>query len=146
MARPELNIDVNIPDIISLTAQLAQVLAEEADLLQEMRISEIAPLQQKKTTLTRALEIYKRMIEKDPTAIADADDDEREDLRTVLEVFDAVLHETYRRLLVARDVNQCVVEAIAGAVGEQSKNRVYDEKGSTEQDGRVLSVTLDKKI
>lgn len=143
--RTDRQVEINIPDIISLTARLAQILAQEADLLQEMRIKDVAPLQKEKTMLANALEIYKKLIDKDPGMLRAATEEEREDLVTVTQIFDAVLQENYRRLLTAREVNLKVVEAITEAVGESNKNPVYDETGAKDLNG-TFSVTLNKTI
>ena len=137
----------NVNDIITLTARLAQVLAQEADYLQEMRVSKIADLQKEKLLLTAALDVQKRQFEKDNTLMDDVTEQEREDLTAVIEIFDTILAENHRRLLMAKEVNQRIVEAITDVVTETSNNGVYNDKGTPDAPGRdSLSVTLNKTI
>ena len=136
-----------VNDIIALTARLAQVLAQEADLLQEMKVSKIADLQKEKLVLTAALEMQKKQLDKNPELIQGATEEEREDLRSVIGIFDTILAENHRRLLMAKEVNQRIVEAITDVVTEVSNQGVYNDKGAPDMVGRdALSVTLNKTI
>lgn len=144
---PSPQVVFNVNDMITLTAKLAQVLAQEADYLQEMKISKIADLQKEKLLLTSALELQKKHLEKDPYIMGHISPEEKEDLRTVVGIFDAILRENHRRLLTAKEVNMRVVEAITDVVTETSNQGVYNEKGAPDAVGRdALSVTLNKTI
>ena len=136
----------NVSDIISLTARLAQVLAEEADLLSAGDIKKVGELQKEKLLLTSALEREKKMISRNPEALQHVSAEDKQDLLSVMEIFNAILAENYRRMLVARDVNSFVVDAIGEVVNEATANSVYDKKARPDHVAREqLSVTLDEK-
>lgn len=134
-------------DIITITARLARVLAQEADYLEEMKVSKIADLQKDKLALADALTTIKKEVLKDPSILEDISDDEREEMRAVITIFNQILDENYRRLTVARAVNQEIVKAVTDVVCEHATNDVYDSKGSAH--GQVvnsLSLSLDKQV
>ena len=132
--------------VMLLTARLAQVLATETDLLSSMRVSEIEKLQKEKIMLVEALERQKRLIERRPELLATMSDDQALELAQVIEIFQAVMKENHRRLLIAREVNRKVVEAISDAVTEANQNQVYDKTGSPDISGGSIAVSLDKRI
>lgn len=138
---------VNVENVIVLTARLAQVLAEEADLLANMKISAIEGLQREKMLLAGALEKQKKLFDRFPSKLHDMDYEERERLEQIIEIFDSIMRENYRRLLVAREVNRKVVEAIAEVINEASSQASYNKKGLSEAgSAESLSVSVDKRI
>jgi tRNA/tmRNA/rRNA uracil-C5-methylase (TrmA/RlmC/RlmD family) len=137
---------VNVENIIVLTARLAQVLAEEADLLAEMRLSTLNELQREKLLLLGALEKQKKLFDRFPHKTHDIGMDERERLEQIIEIFESIMRENYRRLLVAKEVNRKVVEAIADAVSGSHSQALYDKHGMSGHSADSLSVTLDKRI
>jgi flagellar biosynthesis/type III secretory pathway chaperone len=140
---------INVDNIIALTARLAQVLAQEADYLSEMKVSEIEPLQKEKLILVAALEKHKKMIEHNPQWLDAVDPEAVEDLRQVVDIFNAVRDENFYRLTLAREVNHKIIEAIKEVALEDSRKKGYTASGESEPHmprDNVLSVTLDKKI
>lgn len=134
-------------DLIMLTARLAQVLAEEADLLESMKISKITDLQHEKQMLTGALDAMKKHISKHPELMEDLSDQEREDLESVIKIFNEILEENYRRLSMARAVNLRVVQAITEIVQDATKGDAYDRSGvSGKPVVDSVSVTLNEKV
>lgn len=134
-------------DLIVLTARLAQLLAEEADLLESMKISKITDLQNEKTMLTNALEAMKKHISKHPEIMDELSAQERDDLESVVKIFNEILEENYHRLTMARAVNQRVVQAITEVVQEATKGDVYDRTGITGKPTvDSVSVTLNEKV
>lgn len=134
-------------DLIVLTARLAQLLAEEADLLEAMQVSKIEKLQNEKIMLTNALEAIKKHVVKHPDMLEELSEQEREDLESVVKIFNEILEENYRRLTMARAVNQRVVQAITEVVQEATKGDVYDRSGVTGKPTiDSVSVTLDEKV
>lgn len=140
------NQELNISNIMALTARLAQILAHEADLLASMKVQEIEPLQKEKIWLTKALELQHRRIQKYPELLDFIDPEEREELRELVAVFDEIKDENHRRLMAAKEVNQRVVEAITEIVNQQSRKPTYTEEGVADQQSDALSVTLNKTI
>lgn len=138
---------INMVDVITLVARLAQLLAEEADLLAGMKVAKIEGLQQEKLLLVSALETQRKLLDKHPQMLDSISSQDRADLRSVIEVFNAVLEENYRRLLMAKQVNHRVVEAITEVVTESARSGTYNERGERgEADAKSLSITLNKKI
>lgn len=138
---------INVEDVITLTARLAQVLAEEADLLADMRLAGIEALQREKMLLARALEKQKKLYDRFPHKRDEIDGEERERLEQIISIFESIMRENYRRLLIAKEVNRKVVEAIADAVSDAAAQGLYDKHGAASvatQSG--VSVTVDKRI
>lgn len=147
MQEPDFNtrrLDANT--VMLLTARLAQVLAAETDLLSAMRVGEIENLQKEKIMLVEALERQKRLIERRPELLLTISDDQALELAQVIEIFQAVMKENHRRLLIAREVNRKVVEAISEAVAEANQHQVYDNKGAPDTSTGSIAVSLDKRI
>lgn len=137
----------SVPDIITMTARLAQVLASEVDLLQGMKMKEVAELQEEKRTLTSALEQQKSIVRISPEVMGSVSDDEKLELSQVVELFNTVLKENHRQLVIAREVNQRVVNAITDAVNEKSGNPVYTAYGTQQAPRNAgISVTLNETI
>ena len=138
---------VEIADVITIAARLAQILAEEADLLANMKVAKIEALQQEKLFLVNALEAQKKYFTKHPEDLDAISMQDRDDLREVVEVFNNVLEENHRRLLMAKEVNHKIVGAITEVVKEASMNQGYDEKGYTGLgETGTISVTLNKQV
>lgn len=141
------NPQIKVQDIVMLTARLAQLLAEEVDLLSDMKVSKIEALQQEKIFLTNALEAQRKLIDKHPHLIDTIPSQDKHDLEEVVTVFNNILEENHRKLLLAKEINHKIVQAITTVVKESSLSRVYDGKGITgAAPYTTLSVTLDKQI
>ncbi len=139
--------DVKIQDVITLTARLAQLLAEEVDLLSEMKVSRIEALQKEKLFLTNALDTMRKAAEKTPQFSETIPSQDRKDLQEVVDVFNSILEENHRKLLMAREVNHKIVQAITDVVKESTISRVYDLRGTSGNTPySTLSVTLNQTI
>lgn len=140
-------VKLKIQDVITLTARLAQLLAEEVDLLSDMKVSKIEALQQEKLFLVSALEAQRKLVDKNPHLLETIPSQDKKDLEEVVDVFRDILAENHRKLLLAKEVNHKIVEAITAVVKESSQSRVYDGKGVTGNAAfETLSVTLNKTI
>lgn len=137
---------IDVESIVALTVRLAQILAQEADLLAEMKIKDIEKLQKEKTSLLDALESQKRFIDRNPELIKQMTDEECLELAQIIEIFQTVMRENYRRLLIAKEVNMKVVEAISSVVKDATKNGFYDEAGRPELSTQTVSMAVDKRI
>ena len=147
-AAPEMDMEgTDINDIIAITVRLANVLAQEADLLEAMRIGDIAPLQQEKILLTHALEASHKHFKKHPEIMDAASEEEIEDLEHVVAAFEEIKQENHRRLTMARAVNQRIVQAIGDVVNEKRSKSAYTKKGRTAQpDVGNLHVSLNERV
>ena len=138
---------LKVRDTITLTARLAQLLAEEVDLLEEMKVAKIEALQKEKIFITNALEAQRKLVEKHPHLLETIPSQDKHDLEEVVEVFNNILQENHRKLMMAKEINHKIVQAITAVVKETSMSKVYDGKGYTGNQPYVtLSVTLNKKI
>jgi flagellar biosynthesis/type III secretory pathway chaperone len=139
--------EIKTQDIITLTARLAQLLAEEVDLLSEMKVSKIEALQKEKLFLINALDSIRRQAEKMPQFSETIPSQDRKDLQEVVDVFNNILEENHRKLLMAREVNHKIVQAITEVVREHTASKVYDVRGVNGlAPYSTLSVTLNQTI
>jgi hypothetical protein len=143
----ELQHELRIQDVITLTARLAQLLAEEADLLGNMKMKEIEKLQHEKIFITNALEAQRKLIDKHPHLIETIPAQDKNDLQRVVDVFNNILEENHRKLLLAKEVNHKIVGAIKEVVRDQTSNKTYNGGGMTHYASyQTMSVTLDSKV
>lgn len=138
---------VNLPDMIAIVARLAQLLAEEVDCLDEMRITDIEALQEEKRRLSRTLEMMKREVERRPEIKNSFAPEDVAVFHEVSAIFDEVLQENHRKLLVAKEINLRVVQAISDVVKEEVVRQSYNQRGNKGvMRGAVPSVSLNKTI
>jgi hypothetical protein len=141
------NESINVQDIISLTAKLAKLLAEEVDLLSDMKVEKIESLQQEKLFLVGALSAQRKKIEQNPQALETIPSQDKRDLEEVVEVFNTILEENHRKLLMAKDVNNRIVQAITAVVKQKAQKRTYNGKGVTGMNPyESASITLNTNI
>ena len=78
-----------VQDVITLTARLAQLLAEEVDLLGAMKVAKIEALQAEKLFLVGALDAHRKLIDRqNPHLLSETiPSQDRGDLREVVSVF-----------------------------------------------------------
>ena len=104
-------------------------------------------MQNEKLFLTNALDAQKRLIAKSPEMLDTIPSQDRNDLANVVEIFNEVLEENHRKLLVAREINKRIVDAVKSVVEDHSKRAVYDDKGvNGTSPYESLSVTLNQTI
>lgn len=136
-----------VQDVVMLTARLAQLLAEEVDLLGEMKIKKIETLQQEKIFLTNALEAQRKLIDRHPYIMDTIPSRDKKDLEEVAIVFQGILDENHRKLLLAKEINHKIVQAITEVVKETTQSRTYNGGGYTGMAAfNTMSITLNKMI
>ncbi len=139
--------DFRVHDVITITARLAQLLAEEVDLLGDMKVKKIEALQNEKNFLTNALEAQKKLIDRHPHLMETIPSTDRKDLAEIASVFEDILAENHRKLLLAKEVNHKIVQAITDVVKETTQSRTYNGGGFTGAASfNTLSVTLNQTI
>ncbi|TAE80633.1 MAG: hypothetical protein EAY76_05980 [Alphaproteobacteria bacterium] len=136
---------INLDVLKLLISRLAQILAEEVDVLESMEYERLGALQPEKRSLVDALEKQQRVLQRRPQARLNLDDDERDDLEELIMIFNEIMQENHKRLLVAREVNQRVVQAITELVQEQSRQGLYTNKGHHVDDPSV-SLSMSQSI
>jgi hypothetical protein len=126
---------------------LAQLLAEEVDLLGDMKVKKIEALQKEKVFLTNALEAQRKLIERHPYMKDTIPSRDKKDLEDVAAVFQNILEENHRKLLLAKEINHKIVQAITDVVKETTQSRTYNGNGYTGMAAfNTLSITLNKTI
>lgn len=139
--------NLKIQDVITITARLAQLLAEEVDLLADMKVAKIEALQQEKLFLVSALEAQRKLVDKHPSLLETIPSQDKKDLEEVVDLFKDILSENHRKLLMAKEVNHKIVEAVTAVVKESAQSRTYGANGLTgSAPYETLSVTLNKTI
>ncbi len=146
MVQEELEGMLDVEAVGNLTLRLAQLLAEEVDYLDTMRIQDIAKLHEEKIALIRALEKQQQLLQMRPEMMSNVSDASRERLHQVIGIFQQVLSENHRRLQVARQVNNAVVEAIKDAIQEHASRGIYSVRGTTQMSGEALSISLNNVV
>lgn len=148
LARETLNLDaesVNVDVLKLLLSRLAQILAQEADMLENMEISKLGSVQKEKKALVAALEKQKKLIGRRGQFLKSLEPEEEEELRELVDIFESILKENHKRLLIAKEVNAKVVEAIAELANEQAQKSFYTPQGERAGDPSV-SVSLNRSI
>lgn len=139
--------EIRIQDVVTLTARLAQILAEEVDLLNEMKVSKIADLQKEKLFLISSLEAQKKRLKENPGFSETIPSRDKQDLQEVIHVFNDILEENNHKLKVARKVNEKIVQAITSVVRDSTKSAAYGRQGTNGSSPfSSLSVTLNETI
>lgn len=146
-SKPQPVPDLRIHDVITLTARLAQLLAEEVDCLEQMKIKEIEKLQHEKIFITNALEAQKKLLARHPHLRETIPAQDNEDLKRVIDVFNNILAQNHRKLLLAKEVNHKIVSAIKEVVRDHTTSKTYGGDGMTHYAPfETLSITLNNKV
>lgn len=143
----EAPVKIDMQNIITVTARLAQLLAEEVDLLSEMKVSKIEALQKEKLFLIGALEAQRKLVDKHPYTVDTIPSQDKKDLQEVVDIFNTILEENHRKLLLAKEVNHKIVQAITHVVKENTLSKSYDDRGvNGAAPFEALSVTLNQSV
>lgn len=138
---------INTKDVALLTARLAQILAEEVDLLEAMKVRDIEKLQEEKLFLIEALETHRKILKQRPELSETIPSQDKHELRQVVEVFEDMLAQNHRKLQMAKEVNEHVVNAIRDVVIEKTQNPYYGNSGMKKMaQFESSSITLNKHI
>lgn len=122
--------DLDVYELMHVTARLRDLMQAEIEHLKTMRIKEMAALQEEKMQLTQLLEAYQRMVDARPELLHGINEEVREELRLLSDEFAAVVSENMKRTAVARAVNQRVVQAIIEVISDQQSPGTYTKNGT----------------
>ena len=140
------NGDVDLYELITVTARLKELLERETEHLKQMQVKELNSLRQEKEQLTSVMEAYQRLIAARPELISMLDEGSREELAELTEEFSRVVAENMRRTAVARAVNQRLVSTIMEVVTETQHAGTYNKYGSSRMPVNVpISLNLNQK-
>lgn len=144
---PKKNLALNGKDLALMTARLTQVLAEEVDLLEAMKVKDIEKLQEEKLFLIDALETHRKILRQRPELSETIPSQDKQDLADVVEIFEDILEQNHRKLKMAKEVNEQVVNAIREVVTEKTQNPYYSNQGIKRMAAfESSSVTLNQQI
>jgi hypothetical protein len=138
-------VPMDIHDLLGVTIQLKEILAKETEQLKQMKIKELGLLQAEKLRLTRLLQSYQAFIAANPGALNGLDEEMREELALETEEFTRIVDENYRRVAVARAVNQRIVQAILDVITEQQHAGTYTKLGIASAPNMAMSFNLNQK-
>lgn len=127
---PAMQADVDIYELITVTARLKELLSRETEHLKRMEVKEMAKLADEKQKLTKIMENYQRLIHQRPELVLALDADSREELGQLTQEFTRVVSENLQRTAVARAVNMRVAQAIMEVVTENQHAGTYNRNGS----------------
>lgn len=128
--QPAITGDVDVYELITITARLRDILVRETAHLKAMEIKEIAKLQDEKQKLTKLMDAYQKLIKARPELVRMLDEDSRAELAELSDEFSRALTENMQRTAVARAVNQRVVQAIMEVVTEANHAGTYNKYGT----------------
>lgn len=138
---------VDVQELLTVTSRLTALLYEEVRLLDTMQIGEAGALQHEKEALTKVLEAQKKYIETQPEVMDEISDEERTELKGVVDAFDEALQQNVRLVAVAKAVNQRVVQAVLDTLAEQNSSGAYTKSGvATNAPKQGISITLNQQI
>ena len=123
--------DVDIYELLTVTARLKELLSRETEHLKLMQVAELARLQDEKQRLVKTMEAFQRLIAARPELVRALDEDSRAELAELSYAFQRVVAENMQRVAIARAVNQRVVDAIMEVVRENQHAGTYNQRGST---------------
>ncbi len=136
---------LDIHDLLAVTVKLKDILSRETEQLKQMKVKEMGVLQQEKARLTKLLESYQSLLKANPKALGELDEEMREELEFEMEEFTRIVDENYRRVTVARAVNQRIVQAILDVVTEEQHAGTYTKQGVASAPNMALSFNLNQK-
>jgi flagellar biosynthesis/type III secretory pathway chaperone len=137
---------MNINELMHATLRLSDLMAEEATMLDTHRYGDIAKLQEEKLRLTGLLESYQHVMATDPNFLKSIDGETREELLLRTDDLAYNVEDTFRKVSVARAVNQRILQAIRDVMSEQHSPGVYGRNGAASLSGDVaLSMNLNQQ-
>ncbi len=137
---------MNANAMLEATQRLTALMAQESELLETRRYAEIAKLQEEKERLTATLESYQHVLASNPDFLKSSDLKMRESLIITADDLSVVAQDNFRKVAVARAVNQRVLQAIRDVISEQHAPTTYTRGGVTPTpDSLTLSMNLNQK-
>ena len=141
----------SVDGLIDVASRLITLLGRETALLREMKITEIAALQEEKLKLTRAYEARMRALNKSGDELAAIDQAIRDELRATVNRFEDAASANAIAVHAAQEANQRLMQAIVDIVTERrGRTEGYAADGTaTTGDARPregVALTLDERL
>ncbi len=141
--------DGRLGEVIRLSGQLAALMTEETELLREMRIAEIEPLQSQKAALAAAYASVLSAVGRRPEQIAEAPPALRQSLRDATRELQTALDQNMRAVIAAKTVNERLIRVVSDAIAEQrAPGGAYTANGvmpSSAEAAEPVSLSVDHR-
>jgi len=141
----------SVDGLIDIASRLITLLGRETSLLREMKIAEIAALQEEKLKLTRAYEARIRALNQNGDGLAAIDLAIRDELRATVIRFEDTAKANAIAVHAAQEANQRLIQAIVDIISERrGRTEGYGADGTaTATDPRPregVALTLDERL
>jgi flagellar biosynthesis/type III secretory pathway chaperone len=125
-----MNMQQRVDNLIDIITRLGEVLQQEMDLLRQMKVREIEPLQEIKDRLTDAYQARLNEIQKNIAAYQTLPPAARERLKRTNQKFREIVTNNMLAVSASRTANSSIVEMISEAVlAQQQQVRGYGADG-----------------
>ena len=111
-----MNPNVRAHELINVSESLIHVMTQEIELLKSGKVSEIAPLQEQKESLSGIYAAHIKQAVAEPGTFADVEPDTRVVLEQIAVKFQKIAMENANAVRAALDMNAKLVQVIADAV------------------------------
>lgn len=140
-------IAITMSAVIATRKSLADLLVEESQYMDNMQISKVDALQERKLKLTSLLERYTRYLAKNRILLENMTPEEKTEMKAVNDYFQKAIRVNYEKLLVARAVNKAIVTCVTGQLVKGNSNQIYNRTGVMYNTYRApVSMTLNRVI
>jgi flagellar biosynthesis/type III secretory pathway chaperone len=141
----------SIDGLIEVASRMITLLGEETLLLRQMKISDIAALQDEKLRLTRAYDARMRDLNQNGGELNAVDQAIRDELEATVNRFDDAAKANAIAVHAAQEANQRLMQAIVDIVSERrGRTETYAADGTTTvKDARPregLALSLDERL
>ena len=108
-----------IQAFVESMASLMAVMKDETEMLAQRRYHDLAPLQQRKTTLARTYEQFQTAVQQNPGCVSALSAPERADLKVLYKRFRETLADNMLALRAGHDATERVIKTIIDTVKKQ---------------------------
>jgi flagellar biosynthesis/type III secretory pathway chaperone len=141
----------SVDGLIDIASRLITLLGQETVLLRQMKIKDIAALQEEKLTLTRAYEARTRDLNQNSGELNAVDQAIRDELKATINRFEDAAKANAIAVHAAQEANQRLMQAIVDIVSERrGRTEGYAADGrSTLKDARPregVALALDERL
>lgn len=137
---------VNLDEVMAITERLNALLVHESLLLSQMKVKDLAPLQEEKFKLSAKLEAFQRTLAADNQLVASADSATRDKLLDMAGSLAGNIEENLRLTAIAQTVNRRVMQTFVDVLAEQERVHTYSNQGGqASAPGVTISLNLNER-
>ena len=122
-------LQISMEELKDTVLRLTELLMHEAELLSQMRVPEVVPLQAEKQQLTRTLEMAQAQLKAGSPFMQSSAAEDREDLLLLTDDLAYAVEHNHRYASVARAINSRVMQAIMDVATENQRPASYNSYG-----------------